>query len=233
MTKSPKSIFVLLFSGITAVLTGCASSDVTHRQELAAQEQVARPGQIIVYNFGITPADIPASSAISGHYVQREKSLTDREYMASRRLGALAAKELVGKIRSMGISAQRAGNEPTPAIGDVAITGQFITIEEGSRGKRVVIGFGAGSAELNVHVEGYLLTKNGPRLLGSRQVVAAGGKMPGIAVPILARSPAGLAVNSALKTKGEKGAEKLEEAAKRIADEIAKELETVFRRGWI
>jgi hypothetical protein len=224
----------LLFSGLAAVLTGCASSEVTQRQELAAQEQIARPGRIIVYDFGTTPSDIPASAAINGYYVQRNTSQTDREIMAGRRLGTLVARKLVSGIHSMGMTAQRAGNRPAPAIGDVVITGQFISVNEGSRGKRVMIGFGAGGAELNVHVEGYLLTKSGPRLLGSRQVTTSGAKMPGISIPILARSPGGLAVNSALKTKGEKGAEKIEGAAERLADKIAAEVREVFRKkGWI
>ena len=38
----------LVFTGLAIVLTGCASSEVTNRQELAAQEQVARPGRVIV-----------------------------------------------------------------------------------------------------------------------------------------------------------------------------------------
>jgi len=49
-------------------------------------------------------------------------------------------------------------------------------------------------------------------------------------------SPVGLLVNSVLTVKGEKkeGSETLEGAARRTADEIAKELKTIFRRqGWI
>jgi len=49
-------------------------------------------------------------------------------------------------------------------------------------------------------------------------------------------SPVGLLVNSVLTVKGEKkeGSETLEGAARRTADEIAKELRVVFKnQGWI
>ena len=234
MTKSPQFILVLLLSGLIAVLGGCASGDVTHRQKLAAQEQIARPDRIIVYDFGTTPADIPASAAITGNYEQRATPQTGQEIEVGRQLGTQVARKLADNIRKMGITAVHAGKRVAPDTGDIVITGQFITIEEGSRGKRVVIGFGSGSAELGVHVEGYLIEATGPRLLGSRQVETSGGKMPGVAVPILARSPAALAINSALKTKGERGAENIEGAAELVADEVAEELETEFRRrGWI
>ena len=234
MTKSLQFILVLLFSGLVAVLAGCASGDVTHRQQMAADEQIPRPSRIIIYDFGTAPADIPASAAITGNYEQRTTPLTGQEIEVGRKLGAQVANKLASNIRNMGITALHAGKRLVPDVGDIVITGQFITIEEGSRGKRVVIGFGVGSAEVSVHVEGYLIEETGPRLLGSRQAATSGSKMPGISVPILARSPAVLAINTALKTSGEKGVEKIEGAAELVANEVAKELETEFRRrGWI
>ena len=42
-----------------SVLAACASSEITARQSYAAQEKIARPGRVIVYDFAATPADIP------------------------------------------------------------------------------------------------------------------------------------------------------------------------------
>jgi len=59
--------------------------------------------------------------------------------------------------------------------------------------------------------------------------------LPGI-VTVATSNPAGLIISSALTVKGEKkeGSETLEGAARRTADEMAKELKTIFRRqGWI
>ena len=57
--------------------------------------------------------------------------------------------------------------------------------------------------------------------------------MPGVSVPLALRNPIGLAANSALKVRGERGAETLEGAAERAAGEIADDLAEVFDNlGW-
>ncbi len=223
-----------------AVLVGCASSETTQRQSYAAQERMPRPGRIIVYDIRATPSDVSATAAITGSYSQRQSPQTAEEIRIGRRLGDRVAANLVRNILGMGMPAERAGHGPAPQLGDVLITGQFISIEKGDRAKRVFIGFGKGSAELQTHVEGYLVTSEGQRLLGSRQVSTAGGKKPGLIVPgivaVATSNPAGLIVRGAIGIKDEKkkGSETLEGAAKRTADEVAKELKTIFRRqGWI
>ncbi len=75
----------------------------------------------------------------------------------------------------------------------------------------------------------YLVTERGHRLLGTRQVGAAGGKKPGLLVPgnvtAATSNPAGLIASIVLGIRGEKitRSETLEGAAKRTTDEIAKE----------
>ena len=223
-----------------AVLVGCASGETTQRQSYAAQERIPRPGRIIVYDVRATPSDVPATAAITGSYSQRQSPQTAEEIQVGRRLGDRVAANLVRKILGMGMPAERAGRGPPPQLGDVLITGQFISIDEGDKAKRVFIGFGKGSAEIRTHVEGYLVTSSGHRLLGSRQVATAGGKMPGLmvsgAMSIATSSPVGLIINTVLTVKGEKkkGSETLEGAAKLTADEMAKELKVIFRgHGWI
>jgi len=59
--------------------------------------------------------------------------------------------------------------------------------------------------------------------------------VPGI-VAVATGNPVGLIVRSVIAVKDEKkkGSETLEGAAKRTADELAKELKAIFRRqGWI
>ncbi len=215
-------------------LAGCASTEVTQRQDEPGQEQIARPGRIIVYDLAATPADIPASAAITGYYDDWETPQTPEEVELGRELGALTAGKLTSRILDMGMAAQRAADGDLPDIGDALIVGQFFSIDEGARGKRVVIGFGAGGAELNISVNGYLVTDTGHRQLGLRRVGTSGAKMPGLAVPIAFRNPVLLAANSALTLRGEKGAETLEAAAERAANIVADELEEVFRNnGWL
>ena len=149
--------------GFSLLLGGCASSDITHRQSYAAQELLPRPGRIIVYDFKASPGDMPAASALTGYYGQRQTPQTAQEVQAGRQLGANVGQRLVQNILKMGMSAQRAGFGPPPQIGDVLITGVFYSIDKGDRAKRVIIGFGKGSGELRT-----LVAASGPTLQAVR-----------------------------------------------------------------
>jgi hypothetical protein len=117
--------------------------------------------------------------------------------------------------------------------------GEFVSIDEGSRLKRMLIGFGAGAAELKTLVEGYQVTADGLRPIGSAEIEAGGGKMPGMLVPVVGGAAAGRAktsviVSGVLNVGQEIGPESIEAAAKRTAEEIGEVLSDAFqRRGWI
>jgi len=139
----------------------------------------------------------------------------------------------------MGLPAVRAEGQQAPDIGDIVIVGYFESIEEGSTTKRLIIGFGSGGAALTTQVEGYLMTDQGLRRLGSREVSSGAGKTPGLVVPIAVTiataNPIGLIASSALKVGGEvSGKSTIEGSAKRTAKEIGAELKVAFQKqGWL
>jgi len=69
--------------------------------------------------------------------------------------------------------------------------------------KRMVIGFGAGTAEMDTLVEGYVMTPQGLRRLGCGTLTSSGNKTPGLIVPaavvIATANPVGLIVIGGLK----------------------------------
>ena len=221
------------------VLAGCASSDVTARRSYVGDEEIARPGRIIVHSFAATPGDIPADAAIAGQYDRRATPQSAQEVAVGRKLGDQVATRLVDEILKMGLPAERAGSGPPPQLGDLIIKGEFVSIDEGSRLKRMLIGFGAGAAELKTFVEGYQVTAGGLRPLGSVEIKAAGGKTPGMLVPVVGGAVAGragtsAAISGSMNVAQEMGPESIEGAAKRTAKEIGKVLSEAFkRRGWI
>jgi len=221
-----------------AVLSGCASSKVTQSETNPTGEAIPRPERIVVYDFAATPDDVDATAWITGRYSERETPQTAEEIALGRELAARISEILVQRISAMGIPAERAESSPPPAIGDILITGQFVTIDEGSRTGRVLIGFGAGAGELRTHVEGYLVEETGHRLLGSREIKSEGGKTPGMAVPVIGavamQSPVGLVVGGVMNIAKESGPETIQDAADRTAREIVSELKIAFEReGWI
>ena len=150
------------------VLAGCASTEVTERESKVGDEKIARPDRIIVYDFAATPADVPADSTLAGRYAEHSTQQTAEEIEAGRKLGAQIAQELAAEIRDMGLSAARAAGQPAPRVGDIVIRGYFVSIDEGTAGKRILVGFGSGAAELRTVVEGYQVTAQGLRQSANR-----------------------------------------------------------------
>lgn len=237
--KSTNLTIPLLFA--LAMLAGCASTKVTQATPMV-NPGLARPNRIWVYNFVAAPADIPADSSISGDISGPSTPPTADQMEAGRRLGALIAQNLVADIQAMGLPAVQAGPGSAPQVGDGVIRGYIVSAVGGGAGnavKRFVIGFGAGTSEMDTVVEGYVMTPYGLRRLGSGTLSSSGNKTPGAIVPaavtIATGNPIGLIVVGGAKLLGEaSGRNSLDGRAKATAEEIAAELKLRFQdRGWI
>jgi hypothetical protein len=221
------------------LVTGCASSDVRQRETAATKETLARPSHVIVYDFAGAPADLPPDSVIAKLYQQRDVPQTPEEIELGRQLGRLVSQNLVKKLTAAGIPAQAAAVAPVPLVGDAVIRGEFISTDEGSQLKRVLIGFGSGAAELKTLAEAYQVTPTGLRPLGSAEVTSEGGQLPGMLVSLgVGAATGGMAAAAAVGTTTavvkETGSESLDAAAERTADEIAKLIVDDYkRRGWM
>ena len=108
---------------------------------------------------------------------------TAEQLETGRQLGAAIAKDLVVDINAMGLTAVQAGPGAVPQVGDGVIRGYLVSVEGGSAAKRFVIGFGAGSSEMDTVVEGFAVTAQGWRKLGSGTLSSSGNKMPGMVAP--------------------------------------------------
>jgi hypothetical protein len=230
-------IFVMLVAVFVTI--GCASSELTELQRHYEEDSLPKPGRIVVYNFSASPDDIPADAAISGHYQRRTTPQTAEQKKLGRQLGDKLAEELVKEILALGMPAEHADRWHPPSIGNLLIMGEFISIDKGSRAKRMLIGFGAGAGSLQTHVVGYQFTDQGLRRLGDAVIETSGGKMPGMLVPVAGGAVAGRAARTAIIAGGmnvaqELGPESMNAAAKRTAQEITKILSVAFaEQGWI
>ena len=234
--KSHSRIVSCLFALV--VVAGCASTKVTNRQILV-NEKLPRPGHILVYDFVATSADVPADSALAGKVSDPSTPQTAEQVELGRQLGAQIAAQLVEEIRALGLPAERASRGTRMQVNDVMIRGYLVSIDQGSAVERVAIGFGAGGSELKTVVEGYQMTAQGLRKLGSGTVDAGGGKTPGAALGVVGliatANPAGLIISTGTKVYGEaSGSSKVEGRAKATAKEIGDQLKLRFQRqGWI
>ena len=234
--KSRSRIVPCLFALI--LIAGCASTEITDR-EVIVTEKMPRPNQIWVYDFAATAADLPADSTLADHHSEHPISQTAEEIETGREVGTEIAKQLVEQIRLMGMPAERATKGTIAQINDILIRGYLVSVEEGSKAKRLSIGFGSGGSELRVAAEGFQKTAQGLRKLGSGVVDSEGGKSPGagvgLAVFAATKNPVGLIVSSGVKVYGEmSGKAKIEGRVEQIVEEIADILKTRFEeQGWI
>ncbi len=235
---SLKSTTLILCLFALVVAAGNTSADITNRVILVTGS-IPRPGQIWVYDFAATPADVPAESALAGQPDMDTTPPTARQIAEGKKLGAEIATELIADIHKLGMPAGQASTETKPQLNDLVIRGYLISIKEGDARKRFGIGFGEGASELKTAVEGFQMTTNGLRKLGSGNVNADGSKSPGAALGVAGflatKNPAGLIISGGAHVYGEEsGSSKVEGRAKQTAQEIADQLKTRFQEQcWI
>lgn len=223
---------------VAAAVSSCASTEVTEQQQYQG-EKLARPDQVIIHDFTRNPADVPAESSFAAQNAIASTTPTEEQLATTSALGAEVAKQVTAQLRGAGLPAVQAAGQSSPRIDDIVIRGYFVSEDEGSATKRMLVGFGSGNAKLTTAVEGFQMTLQGLRLLGSGEVEDGGSKTPGVILPLAVMAatanPIGLAVSGTVKLAGEAtGATTIEGAAKRTADEISSQLiEAAKRRGWI
>ncbi|MDT3776798.1 DUF4410 domain-containing protein [Nitrospira sp. MA-1] len=117
-----------------------------------------------MYHFAATPAEIPADSAFARQHVHHPTPQTPE------------------KIRGMGSPVLRDSSGTKPGTNDIVIRGYLLSLDEGDATKCVAFGFGSRGSELTVTAEGFQMTVQGPRKLGSGTVHSGGSKTPGATV---------------------------------------------------
>ena len=223
---------------VMMVAAGCASTQVTGREKIVTGK-LPRPAQIWVYDFAATPDDVPADSTFAGQSSAPATPPTDEQLALGRQLGTGIAAQLATAIREMGLPAAQVTTPVTPQINDIVIRGYLVSIDQGSAAKRMTIGFGSGGSELSTVVEGYQMTAQGLRELGSGTIAAEGSKGPGASLGaaswLITGNPVGLIVGGGMKVYGEaSGSSKVEGRAKQTAKEIGDLLKKRFQEeGWI
>ena len=190
----------ILISGLTAIGVGCASVSVTPVAGTADQSMLPRPGVFYVYDFAVGPEDVMVDS-LGAEFMSEGEKLSKEEQTAYATAEAFSM-ALVEELRKEGINAQRINRGAVPRLHSIVLKGQFVTIDEGSRFKRMVIGFGAGSSEIRARVQAYQATERGLHRIVEAEAKATGSKTPGMAVPVAGGAAMGSAATSAVISGG-------------------------------
>jgi hypothetical protein len=240
MNRKIKSI--LLAFTVPAILFGCAPTAVQQKDETLTQ--LPRPDRILVYDFAASPDEVKLDKGLSADLMQKYQeykgtSRTAEEIKVGHKVADVVAEELVKKIRSYGLMAERAFGLP-PTKGKVLmVKGQLLSIDEGNRTERVAIGLGAGRTSVQANVQVYELTPQGKQQVDTLRGPAKSGRKPGMGEMMGLGAIAGHLLASTLVSGALSGASEMTSATveadgKRLAEKIAADLGKFFvGQDWI
>jgi len=201
-----------------------------------------RPQLILVYDFATSsPSAVALDRSIGARLLRMagdEPIVTDEEKIAQE-VARIVTENLVKQINDLGIPAQPGTVGTPPVAGPVlAIEGQFLSVDQGNRAQRMMIGFGAGASEVRTLVQIYETTAEGRRLVEDFYTTVKSSRKPGLGPMAGAGAAAGRAAETAAMSTGvgvmTARSQTVEGDAKNTADEITKQLKKFFvEQRWI
>ncbi len=215
---------------------GCAKARINTIQA-APTGPMVKPPVLLVYDFAATPEDALTDSFGVYSKIGVGKAESKEIHLAHATAVSLS-EQLVAKLQKRGIAAERAFDDRAPPLHAFVVRGQFLEVDEGSRFKRMVIGFGSGSSKLVARVQVYQAEDWGLRRIAEAEATASGSKAPGMAVPLGVGATVGAAATSAAISGGLTVSREVRGGmradAGRMAEQIAKRAEAYYRsRGWL
>jgi hypothetical protein len=217
------------------ILAGCVTGRVDQTRGYAVGEDLPKPPIVLVQDFRFHPGKV-SKDTITPDIVSERGKTSERLELGRVAADALAT-DLVQRIVKLGLPARRAAEGDETPMHALVVKGQFLTVDEGDRLKRTVVGFGAGTSEIRTRFQVYQQTETGLRILGRGETTAEGLKKPGMAGPAAVAGATGavvgVAVAGVLHGASEiKGG--VEADAKRTAGAISEKLADVFvQKDWI
>ncbi|MGH6898856.1 MAG: DUF4410 domain-containing protein [Geminicoccaceae bacterium] len=223
-----------------AVLAACTS---TQSEVETGSAMLPRPQVVIVDTFAAAPGEVKLDEGLSTEIEQAMKaqagtSRSEQELQAGRQVADAIADKLVVEIQDMGLRAQRGSAVPAGTQNALLIKGQLVSVDEGNRTERVIIGLGAGRSDVRAQVQVYDVTPAGSRLIDQIEVDGKSGLTPGMAESM---GVGGLTGHLLVATAVGGGVHVISESmgadviadADRTAKGIAKQLSALFaQQGW-
>jgi len=223
----------------TVLLAGCASTEVT--TDNVNWKTEPKPDQLIVFDFAAAPDEVTLDHGL----VAEVRELVDKEPRTAQEKkigGSVAnalAEALVADLRKKGLPAVRAGHVVEPGIQPLQVKGQLLSIDEGNRTRRVIIGLGAGRSTVEARVQLYEAIRGRAQLLEEMTATTKSGRKPGMAEMVGVGALTGHIITSTVLSGGLSGASEalsanVDALAKTMAKKIAEEIVEYYeKRGWL
>jgi hypothetical protein len=220
-------------------MAGCARVSTGHVQKTT--DRLPRPAVILVHDYQGSPDEVQLDSALSSRIKRAVKGTpkTEDQLKVEQEVSRTLTTTLVDEIRKLGIAAEPARMASPVAGPTLSIEGQVVSINEGNKAKRLVIGLGSGASEVQTLTQVYEATSgDGPRLIEDFSTTTKSSRKPGFGPMAGFGAAAGLAASHAAAAGGVGVATALSQTVeadtKHGAKQIAKELAKLFvEQGWI
>jgi hypothetical protein len=163
--------------GGLALLAACTSA----QSEIeTGSAMLPRPTLVVVETFAVAPDEVDLDGGLSAEIVDAVKaehgtSRSAQELQTGRQVSDAIATKLVAEIQDMGLSAQRGDGVPPGTRDALLIKGQLVSIDEGNRTERVVVGLGAGRSDVRAHAQVYDVSSAGRQVIDQIEVDAKSG----------------------------------------------------------
>ena len=234
---------VLPRAAALAGLLALAACTSTQSQMETTDAALPPPQIVVVDTFAASPDEVKLDEGLTTEIEQAVKerhgsSRTQQEIEAGRQVADAIADKLVVEIQDMGLRAERGSALPAGTQNALLIKGQLVSIDEGNRTERVIVGLGAGRSDVRAHAQVYEVTPTGSRLVDTIEVDGKSGLTPGMAETM---GVGGLTGHLLVATAVSGGVHVVSEAmganvvadADRAAKGIAKQLSALFaQEGW-
>lgn len=231
---SPKRLAGL---GLAILLSGCAVSK-TMNVSRHDTGKISKPTQVLVQDFAVDSGSVKGSTSP----LARLQNLTDSNHEGDARNELMRDAndalydKLASQLKELGFTPVRVKAGQTPKQGEIMITGQFTSIDEGNAVRRAMVGFGAGQSSVDATVQ---VLASDQREMLSLKAHADSGRAPGAAVTagVGAAAQTGAAATTATSVvRG--GAKAYQSAISTQAGEIAEKVGEEFAKlaksqGWI
>lgn len=208
-------------------------------------DPLPKPDKTLIYDFAVPPSVISVDQSPAGRMHRPGRRVEGAQPNSPEALAHQAqasfSKALLRELQQASVPAEAAAGPAGSSLPPrtLFVNGEFTTINQGSRTKRVLIGFGKGASDVQAHVTVSLTTEQQPVVLVEFNVKSQSGKKPGAAATVgagaatLGTVSAGSAAAGVAAGGVEDTAATVEGDASRMAKGVAKQIvETLSVQKW-
>lgn len=231
----------LLFCALAVAMAACSSTDISNKTVNQQAANSPKPDQLVVFNFATSPDEVKLEHGIVADVRELVSSTprTEQEKQIGNSVANALAAKLVADLRDKGLPAVRAMDVMEAGVTPLQVKGQILSIDEGNRTRRVIIGLGLGRSTVEARIQLYEAIRGRAELLESMTAETRSGRKPGMAEMMGVGAVAGHLVTSTVLSAAASGASEVLSAnvdalagtmSKKITDEIVAYYE---KRGWM